>query len=66
MELRDIQLNIPAEYADDFLKVIGVGLQRAKLTAEARKNLQAWWDVEQSFIQEEADKQRSKNEIPLH
>jgi hypothetical protein len=65
MDMRDIQIVIPAEYAGDFLKVIGVGLQRTKLTPEAKKNLQAWWDVETSFINEEIDIQNKGKNIKI-
>ena len=50
--LKDISVNVPAEYIDDFRQVIETGLQRAKLKAENRKAMQEWWECEQCYLRE--------------
>lgn len=51
--LGDIQLNIPIELVDELSAVIQVGLQRAKISQEARKSLASWWEAERGLIAEE-------------
>jgi len=48
--LKDIAIIVPAEFIDDFYKVIESGLERAKLTGDVRKSLKEWWEVERCFI----------------
>lgn len=49
----DISVLLPAEHFDSFAEVIKTGLQRAKISQEARTNLTAWWEAEQAMISEE-------------
>jgi hypothetical protein len=51
--LGDVRLHIPAEHFDDLSQVIEAGLQRAKISQEARKNLASWWEAEKSMIVED-------------
>ena len=51
--LGDVRLHIPAEHFDDLSAVIEAGLQRAKISQEARKALASWWEAERSLISEE-------------
>lgn len=48
---------VPKEYFDELSQVIRVGLQEAKISREARKNLTGWWDAESSFITDDLKKQ---------
>ena len=48
--LKDVTINVPAEYIDDFFEVIESGLERAKLSGQTRKSLKEWWEVERCFI----------------
>ena len=51
--LGDVRLHIPAEHFDDFVKVVEMGLQRAKLSQDARKSLASWWEAERGMIVED-------------
>ena len=51
--LGDVRLHIPAEHFDDFAKVVEMGIQRAKLSQDARKALASWWEAEKGLICEE-------------
>ncbi len=51
--LGDVSLHIPAEHFDDFAKVVEAGLQRAKISQEARKTLASWWEAEKGMVSEE-------------
>ena len=51
--LGDIRLLLPAERFDDLVEVIETGLQRAKISQEARQSLASWWEAEKSLISEE-------------
>lgn len=46
----DITITIPAEHFDALAAVISAGLKHACITAEDRKELQAWWIAESEFI----------------
>jgi len=48
--LKDISVNVPAEYKDAFIKIIESGLERAKLPAKIRKEMIEWWSVEQCYL----------------
>lgn len=50
MKQEDVSLMLPAEHINDLLEVISIGLQRAKLSPQKRKELMAWWDVESEYI----------------
>ena len=59
--LGDITVHLPQEHLDDLSKVIEMGLQRAKLSQEARANLASWWEAERGMIAEElAEKEKSE------
>ena len=49
----DVSVLIPAEYFEDFSKVITAGLQRAKITQGARTSLVAWWEAEKAMMADE-------------
>jgi hypothetical protein len=51
--LGDVRLHIPAEHFDEFAKVVEAGLQRAKISQEARKTLASWWEAERAMISED-------------
>jgi len=51
--LGDISLLAPAEHFDSLAEVIETGLQRAKISQEARKTLASWWEAEKALIAEE-------------
>ena len=50
--LPDIRLHLPIELLDEFSEVIRAGLQRAKISPEARKNLAYWWEAEKECFPE--------------
>jgi hypothetical protein len=52
-----VAMYVPKEYFDELSQVIRVGLQEAKISREARKNLTGWWDAESSFITDDLKKQ---------
>jgi hypothetical protein len=52
----DISVLLPAEHFDAFVEVIEAGLQRAKISQEARTNLAAWWEAEKGLIADEINK----------
>lgn len=51
--LGDITVHLPAEYLDDLSSVIKVGIQRAKISQEARKSLASWWEAEKAMLSDE-------------
>jgi hypothetical protein len=51
----DVTIHIPAEHLDDFVKVMAMGIQRAKLSQEARKTLASWWTVEHEMIRDDQE-----------
>ena len=48
--LRDISVNVPAEYIEEFLRIVETGLERAKLKSEVRVAMKEWWSVELCYI----------------
>lgn len=56
-----VVMYIPKEYFAELSDVIKTGLQEAKISREARKNLTGWWDAESSFISDVMDKQQNEN-----
>lgn len=60
--LGDITLHLPQEHFDDLAAVIEMGLQRAKISPEARHQLASWWEVEKSMISEDI---AFKSETPI-
>jgi len=49
MNQLDISVNIPSELLEDLSKVIKMGIQKAKISPAARKQLAAWWEVEKQL-----------------
>jgi len=46
----DIAVYLPVELVDDFSEVLRVGLQRSKISPEAKKSLGLWWEAEKEFL----------------
>ena len=57
--LGDITVLLPAEHFDSFCEVVEMGLQRAKISQEARKNLASWWEAEKSLISDEINNRQN-------
>lgn len=49
----DVSLMLPAEHFDALSEVIEMGLQRAKISQEARQSLASWWEAEKALISDE-------------
>lgn len=48
--LKDVSVNVPAEYLEVFQQLIEVGLERAKIPARTRKSMKEWWEVERRYL----------------
>ena len=48
--LKDVSVNVPAEYLEIFQQLIEVGLERAKIPAKTRKLMKEWWEVESCYL----------------
>jgi len=48
--LKDVSVNVPAEYLEHFIKIVEVGLERVKLKSGDRKSLKEWWEVERCYL----------------
>jgi hypothetical protein len=55
-ETPDIAVYLPVELLDDFSEVLRVGLQRSKISPEAKKSLGSWWEAEKEFLTVEENK----------
>lgn len=49
----DITIHLPAEHFLALSEVLSVGLQRAKIAPQTRKELMQWWEAEKAFIVED-------------
>ena len=54
-ERTDVTLTLPTEHFDALSAVISAGLKHAKIGAESRRELQAWWTAESDLIQSELE-----------
>lgn len=54
-----VVMYIPKEYFAELSKVIRVGLQEAKISREAKKDLTGWWDAESSFVNDDIEKREN-------
>jgi hypothetical protein len=52
-KLSDITIHLPSEHFIDLSEVLSVGLQRAKIAPQTRKELMQWWEAEKDFIVED-------------
>lgn len=50
MENNDVSVMLPVELLESLSKAIEVGIQRAKMPTEDRKQLDAWWEAEKDFL----------------
>lgn len=50
---QDVTVNLPKELLDSLSEVLRVGLEKAKIPPDDRKQLTCWWDAEAEFIREE-------------
>ena len=48
--LKDVSVNVPAEYLEQFIQIMEVGLERVKMSAKNRKVMNEWWDVERHYL----------------
>ena len=51
----DIIINLPAEHLESLLEVISTGLKKTTLKPEIRRELEAWWQAEKSFLEDELE-----------
>lgn len=49
----DITVHLPGEHFEALSEVILEGLRRAKIDAQIRKELLAWWEAESDFIKDD-------------
>lgn len=59
--LGDVSVYLPAEHFEDFSEVIEIGLQRAKISQEARKSLASWWEAEKAMMVDEINSRTNKS-----
>lgn len=52
-------INVPMEYLDVIKHIITKGIQHAELDINPKKELTAWWEVEQEFMEDEIIKNES-------
>ena len=50
-ELKDITVNLPAEYFGALSEVIRTGLKHANIDPRIRQELRDWWTAEKEFIE---------------
>jgi hypothetical protein len=55
-----VTMYAPKELLSELSEVIRVGLQEAKISRDARKNLKQWWDAESSFMDDELTKKKNE------
>lgn len=51
--LKDVSVNVPAEYLEQFIQIMEVGLERVKMSSKNRKTMKEWWDVERHYLHPE-------------
>lgn len=53
MKLKDINVNVPAEYLEYFIQIMETGIERTKIPSKIRKELKEWWEVERCYLRPE-------------
>jgi hypothetical protein len=51
--LKDVSVNVPAEYLEQFIQIMEVGLERVKMSSKMRKVMKEWWGVERHYLHPE-------------
>jgi hypothetical protein len=51
--LKDVSVNVPAEYLEQFIQIMEVGLERVKMSSKMRKVMNEWWSVERHYLHPE-------------
>ena len=51
--LKDVSVNVPAEYLEQFVQIMEVGLERVKMSSKNRKSMKEWWGVERHYLRPE-------------
>jgi hypothetical protein len=52
MKKLDFSVNVPQELMEPLSKAILMGIQKAKISPKARKDLALWWEVEKELATE--------------